>query len=75
MALWNGKPEWGKAWMVFKDSWTMLVLPNVIWALLINGITLGANIAIGMTVSLHIRGYEFHNRLTYFLLVRRNSRS
>jgi hypothetical protein len=54
MRLWIGKPEWGKAWVVFKDAWTMILFPNVFWALTINGITLGANIAIGMTVSIHI---------------------
>lgn len=51
MRLWIGKPEWGKAWIVFKDAWTMILFPNVFWALAINGITLGTNIAIGMTVS------------------------
>lgn len=49
MRLWVGKPEWGKAWVVFRDSWTMLLLPGILWALLINGITLGANITIGLT--------------------------
>ena len=49
MRLWVDKPEWGLAWTVFKDAWTLILLPNVFWALLINGVTLGANIAIGMT--------------------------
>lgn len=52
MRLWNGKPEWDKAWIVFKDAWTMILFPNVFWAMMLNGVTLGANIAIGMTVSI-----------------------
>ncbi|KAJ9480427.1 Protein HOL1 [Pseudozyma hubeiensis] len=44
-----GKPEWNKAWVVFRDAWTMLWFPNVLWALLINGVTLGCNIALSMT--------------------------
>ena len=51
MRLWVGKPEWDKAWIVFKDAWTLILFPNVFWALAINGVTLGCNIAIGMTVS------------------------
>lgn len=50
MRLWVGKPEWGKAWIVFKDAWTMILFPNVFWAMCLNGVTLGGNIAIGMTV-------------------------
>ncbi|SPO27207.1 related to transporter protein HOL1 [Ustilago trichophora] len=49
LRMWVGKPEWGTAWTVFKDSWLLVFLPNVFWALAINGVTLGCNIAIGMT--------------------------
>jgi hypothetical protein len=29
----------------------MLLFPNVFWGMLVNGVTLGANIALSMTVS------------------------
>lgn len=51
MRLWIGKPEWNKAWVVFRDAWTMLFFPNVFWAMLVNGITLGASVALSMTYS------------------------
>ncbi|TLS27674.1 hypothetical protein PpBr36_05023 [Pyricularia pennisetigena] len=51
MRLWIGKPEWDKAWVVFRDAWTMLLFPNVLWAMLINGVTLGANVALSMSYS------------------------
>ncbi|TKY87857.1 hypothetical protein EX895_003438 [Sporisorium graminicola] len=60
MRLWVGKPEWGKAWTVFKDAWTMILFPNVFWALLINGVTLGCNIAISMTYGKIVQGAPYN---------------
>lgn len=49
MALWIGKPDWMKAFIVLKQTFTVLLFPNVFWAMCLNGLTLGVNIAIATT--------------------------
>lgn len=44
-----GKPEWGMIWKILKQTFTIILFPNVFWAMCINGLTLGANIGIGIT--------------------------
>ncbi|OGM51302.1 putative MFS transporter [Aspergillus bombycis] len=51
LRLWIGKPEWIKLWEVLKQTAELLLFPNVLWALLINGLVIGVNIAIGTTYS------------------------
>ncbi|KAM5354630.1 hypothetical protein ACJ41O_001277 [Fusarium nematophilum] len=49
MRLWVGKPEWHKLIEISLQTFGLLLFPNVLWALCINGLTLGVNIAIGTT--------------------------
>jgi len=49
LRLWVGKPDMKHVVDVYKQMFGLLVFPNVFWALCLNGLTLGANIAIGTT--------------------------
>ncbi|KAI1060977.1 hypothetical protein LB507_010029 [Fusarium sp. FIESC RH6] len=49
MRLWIGEPEWNKVVEIFTQTFSLMLFPNVLWALLLNGLTLGVNIAIGTT--------------------------
>ncbi|KAK6212002.1 hypothetical protein LQW54_005530 [Pestalotiopsis sp. IQ-011] len=49
MRLWVGEPEWKKGWQTFIQAFQLILFPNVFWALCLNGLTLGCNIAIGTT--------------------------
>lgn len=49
MRLVVGTPEWGMLFKILKETFTVMWFPNVFWALCLNGLTLGANIAIGIT--------------------------
>ncbi|KAI1874669.1 hypothetical protein JX265_004877 [Neoarthrinium moseri] len=49
LRLWVGEPEWKKGWQTFVQAFELLFFPNVLWALCLNGLTLGVNIAIGTT--------------------------
>jgi hypothetical protein len=49
LRLWTQKPEWSEAFKVLKDTFTIMFFPNIFWAMCLNGLTLGANIAIGIT--------------------------
>lgn len=49
LRLWIGTPEWNKAWQCYRQIFELLFFPAVFWALLLNGLTLGVNIAIGTT--------------------------
>jgi MFS family permease len=49
LRLWVGSPEWNKAWQCYRQIFELLFFPAVFWALLLNGLTLGVNIAIGTT--------------------------
>ncbi|KAL4731651.1 hypothetical protein ACLX1H_000628 [Fusarium chlamydosporum] len=49
LRLWVGEPEWNKVAEIFTQTFSLMLFPNVLWALLLNGLTLGVNIAIGTT--------------------------
>ncbi|KAK8000954.1 MFS transporter [Apiospora marii] len=49
MRLWVGDIEWRKGWEAFYQTFELVLYPNVFWALCINGLTLGVNVAIGTT--------------------------
>lgn len=49
MQLWVGTPDWKKGFVVFKQCFEVCLFPNVLWAMCLNGLTLGVNIAIGTT--------------------------
>ncbi|KAJ9657924.1 hypothetical protein H2198_004007 [Neophaeococcomyces mojaviensis] len=49
MRMWVGKPEWKLIYKVLKETFTVMLFPNVFWAMCLNGLTLGANVAIGIT--------------------------
>lgn len=49
MRLWVGTPEWTKALSVLKQTFVVMLFPNVFWAMCLNGLTLGINIAISTT--------------------------
>lgn len=51
LRLWVGKPEWGRGWRVFYQTFELVLYPNVLWALCLNGLVLGCNVAIGTTYS------------------------
>lgn len=51
MRLWVGDIEWRKGWEAFYQTFELILYPNVFWALCVNGLTLGVNVAIGTTVS------------------------
>ncbi|KIW88809.1 uncharacterized protein Z519_10293 [Cladophialophora bantiana CBS 173.52] len=55
-----GKPEWKKVWMVLRQTFELLFFPNVFWALLLNGLTIGVNIAIGTTYGTVLTGAPYH---------------
>lgn len=49
MRLWIGTPEWKRGFEVLKNTFELLLFPNVFWAMCLNGLTLGVNIGIGTT--------------------------
>ena len=49
MRLWIGSPEWNKASETLKQVLQIILFPNIFWAMCLNGLTLGVNIAIGTT--------------------------
>ncbi|KAM0415973.1 hypothetical protein ACHAPT_013072 [Fusarium lateritium] len=49
LALWVDKPDWKLGWETFKQTFEMLFLPQVFWAMALNGFTLAVNVGIGMT--------------------------
>ncbi|KAI8711653.1 hypothetical protein NCS52_01429400 [Fusarium sp. LHS14.1] len=49
LRLWIGKPQWYKLTEIFVQTFSLLLFPNVLWALCLNGLTIGVNIAIGTT--------------------------
>ncbi|KAF3386487.1 hypothetical protein F1880_000082 [Penicillium rolfsii] len=60
MRLWVGKPEWHKAVDVLKQTFQLLLFPNVFWALCINGLTIGVNIAIATTYGTILTSAPYH---------------
>ncbi|KAF4974423.1 hypothetical protein FZEAL_8666 [Fusarium zealandicum] len=49
MRFWIGEPEWYKVTDILMQTFGLLLFPNVLWAMCLNGLTLGVNIAIGTT--------------------------
>ncbi|WAO96417.1 Hypothetical protein NCS54_01409000 [Fusarium falciforme] len=49
LRLWIGKPEWNKLSEILLQTFGLLLFPNVLWAMCLNGLTIGVNIAIGTT--------------------------
>ncbi|KAL3486028.1 major facilitator superfamily domain-containing protein [Aspergillus germanicus] len=64
MRLWVGEPDWWKVWEVLRQTFELLLFPNVFWALCLNGLTIGVNIAIGTTYAniLHAPPYNWPNK-------------
>ncbi|KAL4966903.1 major facilitator superfamily domain-containing protein [Aspergillus stella-maris] len=64
LRLWVGTPDWVKVWEVLRDTFSLLLFPNVFWALCLNGLTIGTNIAIGTTYAniLHAPPYNWPNK-------------
>ncbi|KAJ5144880.1 hypothetical protein N7448_002272 [Penicillium atrosanguineum] len=60
MRLWIGNPEWYKAVDVLNQTFQLVLFPNVFWALCLNGLTIGVNIAIGTTYSTIITGAPYN---------------
>ncbi|KAJ9610631.1 hypothetical protein H2200_005408 [Cladophialophora chaetospira] len=60
MRLWVGTPEWSKALIILKQTFTVLLFPNVFWAMCLNGLTLGVNIAIGTTYGGIVTGAPYN---------------
>ncbi|KAE8383078.1 major facilitator superfamily domain-containing protein [Aspergillus bertholletiae] len=60
LRLWIGKPDWMKVWEVLKQTMELLLFPNVLWALLINGLVIGVNVAIGTTYSTILSGAPYN---------------
>ncbi|KAL4916437.1 major facilitator superfamily domain-containing protein [Aspergillus aurantiobrunneus] len=64
LRLWVGKPDWVKVWEVLRQTFELLLFPNVFWAMCLNGLTIGTNIAIGTTYAnlLHAPPYNWPNK-------------
>ncbi|KAL4995518.1 major facilitator superfamily domain-containing protein [Aspergillus recurvatus] len=64
MRLWVGRPDWMLVWDVLRQTFELLLFPNVFWALCLNGLTIGTNIAIGTTYAniLHAPPYNWPNK-------------
>ncbi|RAO72960.1 uncharacterized protein BHQ10_008972 [Talaromyces amestolkiae] len=60
LRLWIGSPDWAATWNVLRQTGELLLFPNVIWALLVNGLTLGTNVAIGTTYGTIITGAPYN---------------
>ncbi|OJJ07523.1 hypothetical protein ASPVEDRAFT_155358 [Aspergillus versicolor CBS 583.65] len=69
MRLWIGKPDWVKVWEVLRQTFELLLFPNVFWALCLNGLTIGTNIAIGTTYATILQAppYNWPNRSTSYV--------
>lgn len=61
LRLWVDTPEWSAAAQCLRHMFQLLFFPAVFWALLLNGLTLGVNIAIGTTYGniLHAPPYNW----------------
>ncbi|TKA81735.1 hypothetical protein B0A55_01118 [Friedmanniomyces simplex] len=51
MTLFANPPDWMEGWYTIKNTFEVMLFPNVFWAFCLNGLTLGINIAIGTTYS------------------------
>ncbi|KAJ5724850.1 hypothetical protein N7493_006578 [Penicillium malachiteum] len=60
MRLWIGTSEWHKAAIVLQQTFELPLFPNVFWALCLNGLTIGVNIAIGTTYGDILTGTPYY---------------
>lgn len=60
MRLWLGTPEWKKGFEVIKNIFQLCLFPNVFWAMCLNGLTLGVNVAIGVTYGNIVSGEPYN---------------
>lgn len=51
MQIFATKSDWKEGWYTFLHTFQILLFPNVLWAFLLNGVTIGVNIALGTTYS------------------------
>ncbi|KAK6829011.1 hypothetical protein RU639_003744 [Aspergillus parasiticus] len=49
LRLMTGKPEWERLVICYKHMLKLICFPNVLWVVLMNGVLLGINVAIGTT--------------------------
>ncbi|KAK5746240.1 hypothetical protein LTR17_000975 [Elasticomyces elasticus] len=49
LRLFVGKPDWSEGVYALRNTFQVLLFPNVFWAFCLNGLTLGVNIALGTT--------------------------
>ncbi|EGP86983.1 uncharacterized protein MYCGRDRAFT_43925 [Zymoseptoria tritici IPO323] len=49
MVVFSVKPDWAEGYWTFVHTFQIMLFPNVMWAFLLNGVTLGINIAMGTT--------------------------
>ncbi|KAH6889827.1 putative MFS transporter [Thelonectria olida] len=49
LRLWIGTPSLKLCWSILVQTFELLLFPNVFWAMCLNGLTIGVNIAIGTT--------------------------
>ncbi|KAK2012465.1 major facilitator superfamily transporter [Colletotrichum eremochloae] len=49
MRLLTQKPDWNEGWQCITGMAIVILFPDMIWALLLNGLTVGVNIALGTT--------------------------
>ncbi|KAK2049539.1 major facilitator superfamily transporter [Colletotrichum somersetense] len=49
MRLFTQKPDWNEGWQCITGMATVVLFPDMMWALLLNGLTVGVNIALGTT--------------------------
>ncbi|KAK4899961.1 hypothetical protein LTR27_002723 [Elasticomyces elasticus] len=49
LRLFVGKPDWSEGLYALRNTFQVLLFPNVFWAFCLNGLTLGVNIALGTT--------------------------
>ncbi|RHZ52900.1 uncharacterized protein CDV56_101396 [Aspergillus thermomutatus] len=59
LRLWVGRPDWHRVWEVLEQTFQLLLFPQVLWALLLNGLTIGVNIAIGTTYATILSGAPY----------------
>ncbi|KAH9904305.1 major facilitator superfamily domain-containing protein [Xylariomycetidae sp. FL2044] len=60
MRLWVGSPDWKLGWDTFVQTFELVLFPNVFWAMALNGLTIGVNIAIGTTYGSIVTGAPYH---------------
>ncbi|KAI0973191.1 major facilitator superfamily domain-containing protein [Xylaria arbuscula] len=47
LRLWVGRPEWDVGFDMLKHTCQLFLFPNISWAMFLNGLVLGVNVAVG----------------------------